>query len=657
MGFRPSGSLKSRTFVGLLTAQFLAAFNDQAIHAAAMFFAFHTKLLNEKQAISLMPILFYAPWAIFCTLAGWCADRFSKRHALVFWKFAEIGICLIALSGFYWGSAGYVKAGPTLVLACVFLMGMHSTFFVPAKYGVMPEILEPQLLSRGNGALESLSFLAVILGTVCGGVLSFVFRGNEVWIGVVLLALAVIGAAASLTIETMPAANPTRRFPPYLYGPLKDSIKSLLSVRPLALAVVGIAFFTFVVVYMRATVYMLGEAQSPRWDEWRTSLVVGATALGIGLGSPLAGWLSGRKIELGLVPLGGIGMAAAAAIAAGTVHWVPGLVACIIIIGFFTGFYLVPLYSLLQHRAPKTSKGDAVAVSNFINVTGAMAASLLFVILVNGFQKLGIAKPIPFGEAKSGTLVKIKYKEGRLKDYEVEGLAPLPDIEKRVVWAGKGLPTKLEPDDEPLTVVEQRCVYRGRTHCLLRGVDAEDEKIFDNSGLPGFLFLGAAGITLVILVILCCIMPDLAGRGMWALRRLRGPRVRGIGSHHIPLSGAMVLATNCRTRDDCRYLRSATDRLCTFVGPRNGPKWNSIADAERAHRALAAGNVVVLTDGGLELLKHFQYETPIAPAYIGRTATEVSIYFGQCLPNQPDAEHIADAIRIVAIAEDDYHVH
>lgn len=657
MGFRPSGSLKSRTFVGLLTAQFLAAFNDQAIHAAAMFFAFHTKLLNEKQAISLMPILFYAPWAIFCTLAGWSADRFSKRHSLVFWKFAEIGICVVALVGFHWGSAGHDKTGPIMVLGCVFLMGMHSTFFVPAKYGVMPEILEPQLLSRGNGALESLSFLAVILGTVCGGVLSFVFRGSEIWIGVVLLALAVVGAAASLTIETMPAANPSRLFPPYLYGPLKDSIKSLLRVRPLALAVVGIAFFTFVVVYMRATVYMLGEAQSPRWDEWRTSLVVGATALGIGLGSPLAGWLSGRKIELGLVPLGGVGMIAAAAIAAVTLHWVPALVACIIVIGFFTGFYLVPLYSLLQHRAPKSSKGDAVAVSNFINVTGAMAASLLFVMLVNGFQKLGYAIPIPFGEAKSGTLLKIKYKEGRLKDYEIEGLPPLPDVEKRVIWGGKGLPTKLGPDDERPTVVEQRCVYRGWTHCLLRAKDAEDEIIFDNSGLPGFLFLGAAGITLVILVILCCIMPDLAGRAMWALRQMGGPRVRGIGSHHIPLSGAMVLATNCQTQDDCRYLRSATDRLCTFVGPRNGSKWNSISDAEQAHRALTAGRVVVLTDGGLDLLKHVPFETPIAPAYIGRTATEVCISFGQCLSNQPSAEQIADAIRDVAVAEDDYHVH
>src|SRR5947208_2494394 len=137
--FQPAGTLRSRTFLGLLIAQFLAAFNDQAIHASAMFFAFHKQLMNEAQAISLMPILFYAPWAIFCTLAGYLADRFSKRNSLVAWKFAEIGICAVAMAGFWLRTQGN-RAGPWLVLSTVFLMGMHSAFFVPAKYGAMPEI-------------------------------------------------------------------------------------------------------------------------------------------------------------------------------------------------------------------------------------------------------------------------------------------------------------------------------------------------------------------------------------------------------------------------------------------------------------------------------------------------------------------------------------
>src|SRR6187397_2114905 len=108
--FAPPG-LKSRTFAGLLAAQFLAAFNDQAIHAAAMFFAINSQTLSERDAISLMPILFYAPWAIFCTLAGWSADRYSKRSVLVVWKVAEVLICGIALVGFAMGANGS-SAGP-----------------------------------------------------------------------------------------------------------------------------------------------------------------------------------------------------------------------------------------------------------------------------------------------------------------------------------------------------------------------------------------------------------------------------------------------------------------------------------------------------------------------------------------------------------------
>src|SRR5262249_38983012 len=100
MAHQQAASLKDRTFIGLIIAQFLAGFNDQAIHASAMFFAIHQKILTERQAITLMPILFYAPWAIFCTLSGYLADRYSKTYSLIGWKISEIAIALIALAGF-----------------------------------------------------------------------------------------------------------------------------------------------------------------------------------------------------------------------------------------------------------------------------------------------------------------------------------------------------------------------------------------------------------------------------------------------------------------------------------------------------------------------------------------------------------------------------
>ncbi|MFO0926089.1 MAG: MFS transporter [Gemmataceae bacterium] len=413
--FQPADHLRSRTFLALLVAQFLAAFNDQAIHASAMFFAINTGTLSEAQAISLMPILFYAPWALFCTVSGYLADRFSKRVSLVVWKFAEVAITLLALGGFWLGRAGDPVLGTGLVLSTVFLMGMHSAFFVPAKYGAMPEILTPRMLSKGNGVLESLSFLAVILGTVAGGVLSTLFRGQEYLIGVVLTVLAVVGAAASLMIERMPAANPHRSFPRYVYQPLIANIRGLLTSRPLVFAVVGIAFFTFLVAFMRMVVYMHGQSQLPPWAESKTSEIVGMVALGIGLGSPLVGYLSGGKVEVGLVPIGALGMVLATSVAALTLTNVPMFIVCITLIGFFTGFYLVPLFSLLQHRAPKASKGDAIATSNFINISGAIAASVVFALIDRSAVQSGFAPPLPTtGRECTGLLVgEPELKEGR----------------------------------------------------------------------------------------------------------------------------------------------------------------------------------------------------------------------------------------------------
>ena len=111
MAFQPAGSLYNRTFIGLIVAQFLAGFNDQAIHAMAMFYARHTGILTEKNAISLMPILFYAPWAIFCTLAGYLADRYSKTYSLIGWKMSEIVIALVLIVGFYLGTNLHMPIG------------------------------------------------------------------------------------------------------------------------------------------------------------------------------------------------------------------------------------------------------------------------------------------------------------------------------------------------------------------------------------------------------------------------------------------------------------------------------------------------------------------------------------------------------------------
>jgi MFS family permease len=605
---QPAGALWSRTFVGLLIAQFLAAFNDQAIHAAAMFFAINQHALTEASAISLMPILFYAPWALFCTLAGYLADRYSKRNSLVAWKFAEVGVCAVAMTGFWLGDHGW-HGGPWVVLATVFLMGTHSAFFVPAKYGAMPEILPPHLLSKGNGVLESLSFLAVILGTVSGGVMSFLFLGHEIVIGLILLGLAAVGAVASLMIRKIPAANPGRPFPAYLYGPLWSSLKTLLSTPPLRFAVAGIAFFTFVVAFMRATVYMLGESQNPRWDELKTSAVVGTVALGIGLGSPLAGWLSGRKIGLGLVPIGALGMIAGCLAAGKLMENIPVLVGCIVLIGFSTGFYIVPLFTLLQYRAPKASKGDAIATSNFINVTGAILASLTFFLVVGAAKKLDVVPRMDEKDLYTGELVRLEFERGRPVYFELEteegkprkragrlsppsGPKPRPLRQIMAQLFGDNAARRDRPvievdrdvtpreGDEPGTRVSVSFYkLQGVRHYEIRPASDEAEASYDYRRLPGYLFAGAGVMTLGTLLLLVLLLPDLPRRSAWLVRGLFRRKPLVSGAECVPAGGPVILVLGSDEPWVRRTVASSVERYTAFANPSGG--LDAVAEAVR----------------------------------------------------------------------------
>lgn len=584
--FRPYDSLRNRTFIGLIVAQFLAAFNDQCIHAAAMFYAIRSDTLTEAQAITLMPILFYLPWALFCTLAGYLADRFTKQASLIFWKASELVITGVALLGFYLGTGHNHALGPWLVLASVFLMGTHSAFFVPAKYGVMPEILSPALLSKGNGILESTSFLAVILGTVSGGILSFVFSGAEYWIGVLLFGLALVGTAASFLIQWVPPANPTRPFPWNPLTPLGRNLHMLWRSRPLALAVLGIAFFTFMVAFMRATVYMHGEAH--HWTEFKTSLVVAFVGLGIGIGSPLAGYLSGHKVELGLVPIGAVGMILATAGAGLAMNGAVPLVICIIVIGFCAGFYIVPLYTLLQHRAPKTSKGDLVATSNFINVTGAIVASVLFFGLEMLAKRTGLAYPLEQQAIAEGKLVELSYRQGRPWSFVVvadDGVSyrpgpvaqAMPDPEAEEDWFGwdtylsndavivvrkRGLFTRLQPGDR---VVISRYELGQREYLELRPAELPAEPAYDLEQVPRYLFFAASLMTLGILMLLCRKLPDFFIRSLLWLRSYGRYHIRVVGIKHLPAEGAAVLVTNCHRFQDSMHVLAATDRHMQFI--------------------------------------------------------------------------------------------
>jgi MFS family permease len=679
MAFEPADTLKNRTFIGLIVAQFLAGFNDQAIHAAAMFYAIHRGVMTEAWAITIMPILFYVPWAVFCTSSAYLADRYSKTTSCVAWKFSEILIALLLMLGFYLGTEHDMTSGVWLVLSGVFMMGTHAAFFSPAKYGAMPQILQPHLISRGNGVLESSTFLANILGTVAGGMLSDVFLGREIWIGAVLLVLALIGAGASLLMQRLPPSKPDKKF--QFIKPLTNGFRVVFHSRPLALSVMGIAFFIFMVTYMRSTMYMHGQTRVPPWGDFHTSLVVATVALGVGFGSPLAGWLSGGKIELGLVPIGCIGMIFGTAIAAGMLQHQAGLVTALIVIGFFSGFYMVPLYSLLQHRSPVDQRGEIVAFSNFVNVTGAMLAPALFFLLVQLSHFTGLSPLIDQEDVSAyGIVTNVEYdkhmhvKSVTLANFEGEETVHADPLKSILKLPKGGL-------EEDTVVVASSAHLRNVDYYWFRNAGDPMRPHYNNEALPKYLFLGAAGMTLAILLMLWRKLPDFFVRTIFWWGSLGRYQLKAVGMRHLPMSGPVILATNCDRMESCLQMVSATDRSTLVVmaehpEQRDGTpllrtlaKGTSIvtvphegadpwASAEApAEQALRDGNLLAVTVDGhgdngqvqsfLTKLRH-GHEVPVLPVWCGALpegcGKKVRVVFGEPIANGGDVGHLQQEI-------------
>jgi hypothetical protein len=357
----------------------------------------------------------------------------------------------------------------------------------------------------------------------------------------------------------------------------------------LALAILGIAFFTFMVAFMRGTIYMHGETRNPRWTELQTSMVVATVALGVGLGSPLAGILSGGKVELGLVPLGAVGMIIATALAGYAIFFTPSLIVALVMIGFFSGFYIVPLYTLLQHRAPKTSKGDLIATSNFINVTGAIAASILFFGLVQMAHVAGFAPGIPQeDEVARGELLRLRYLRGRPAALRVQK-QPGSSEELRISQRREGIDkVRIEEVDGTEGLIELGSDLQSRTdeasgsqvivsrYQLMRdGKPVDVYRIrpaskpltpaYDNEQLPRYLFLGASVMTFGVLLLLCRQLPDFFVRSLLWLRSHGRYRLKVMGQGNLPSNGAVILATNCDRFHACMQVLAATDRFTRFI--------------------------------------------------------------------------------------------
>ena len=365
----------TRGYWSLFATQFQGAFSDNLFKFLVIFLIAGMGLpeAQEDLFVPLVGALFALPFILFSMAGGYLADRFSKRSVAIGTKITEVGIMCLALAGFALGNL-------PVLLAVIFLMSTQSAIFGPSKYGLLPELLPEKKLSWGNGTIGLGTFMAIIAGTVAAGELSDVFQGKLVTPGIILIALAFAGLAASLGITRVPSANPEKRFQPNFLGELIRQIRHIRRDRVLYLAVMGSAFFWFLAALLQPNILFYGKDVLDLSDR-ESSFLQAALAIGIGLGSFSAGQVSGQKIEYGLVPLGTIGLTIFSAILSIPGFEFRGAVANLGLLGFFAGFIIVPLDAIIQHRPSVGNKGSVIATASWLGFAGILLASGVYYLL------------------------------------------------------------------------------------------------------------------------------------------------------------------------------------------------------------------------------------------------------------------------------------
>lgn len=362
-----------RGFWALIVTQFQGAFSDNSLKWLATYLVAAMPMTPEKrdQFVGIIGGLFALPFILFSMSGGFLADRFSKRNVMIGVKIFEIGVMTAALAGLALNNI-YVTIG------CIFLMGVHSAIFGPSKYGSLPELLPIPKLSWGNGVIELGTFVAIIGGTVAGGALCKEFAGRQAWSGAILIALAIFGLLTSLGVTKVPSANPHKKFKVNFLADLWDQIKIIRRDRALWLAVIGNTYFFAIAALIQLLIVIYASDVMHVKDPTVTSYLQAATAIGIGLGSFAAGYLSGGKIEYGLIPLGSVGLTVFAVLLGRPHLSFAGVATDLSLLGFFGGFFIVPISALLQHRPAPGEKGGVLAAANLLSFVGIFLASGVF---------------------------------------------------------------------------------------------------------------------------------------------------------------------------------------------------------------------------------------------------------------------------------------
>jgi acyl-[acyl-carrier-protein]-phospholipid O-acyltransferase/long-chain-fatty-acid--[acyl-carrier-protein] ligase len=365
--------LADTRFEAFLWAQFLGAFNDNVYKMIVSLMAVRVAgATSGSRYLALAGAVFVIPFLLFAGYAGQLADRFSKTRVLQVTKSLEMVAMLMGL-------AALVSGRIDFLLIVLFLLATQANFFSPAKYGILPEMMEEANLSRANGLLELTTFVAIVIGTSFGTFLYERWQNQPMRMGLTLFAIAVVGSLLSLHIRKVPAAGAREPFHWNPFSEIAAGSRVILQQRTLTLSVIGISWFWFIGALFQLALILAGTEV---WhvSESHVGFLVTALSAGIGLGSIAAGTLSGKHIELGLVPVGSfiMGICAIALGITGNYSWALGW---LVGLGFGAGLFAVPLNAWLQERAGAKEKGRIIATNNFANMLGVIAASGLLSLL------------------------------------------------------------------------------------------------------------------------------------------------------------------------------------------------------------------------------------------------------------------------------------
>ncbi len=397
--------LSTRRFLPMFMTQFLGALNDNVYKQALLLVITYGWINQQSASVStlnnLAALLFILPYFIFSATAGQIADKYERARLVRGIKILEIIIMLI-------GSAGFLLGHLWLLLLALFLMGTHSTFFGPIKYAILPEILKPNELMSGNALFQSGTSMAILIGMILGGAVISASDGNLLWISLTIVTIAILGYFSSRFILKQNVSMPDLEIDWNFFRTSFQTLKYAKSIPLIYLVLLGNSWYWFYGATYLTQIPQLTQ-QNLHASENVVSLLLTFFSVGIGIGSLLCRRIGGTEVNLKMVPIGTIGLTVFALYLAASLAFVPirtgellhladvfqqgwsyyHVMLAVTLLGISGGFYIVPLYAMMQAYSPRSHRARVVAANNILNAVF-MVSSAIFSIIILSILKIDI---------------------------------------------------------------------------------------------------------------------------------------------------------------------------------------------------------------------------------------------------------------------------